>query len=54
MIDEREVCGTCKHRSKDERCKAENDLICAFEDSAYCQDIRDYEDSCEKWESGAK
>ena len=28
------------------------EFVCTFENSAWCGDVRDYEDSCELWEKG--
>ena len=49
MIDKRELCGTCVYRSDNEKC-GDNEVVCAFENSAWCGDVRDYEDSCELWD----
>lgn len=45
--EERQCCGTCLHHCRE---SIDNGYVCTNDQSEYCSDWTDYNDSCEDWE----
>lgn len=46
-MDKREICGTCKYHHHE---NVDDGWVCVNDESDYCTDFTEYDDTCNEWE----